>query len=205
LAQSADLCPPPRSALQALDDEELFDAVRGGSEVHFNELYERYFQRIYNFIYLRVRNHADAEELTQETFTAVFRSAAGWSGRSRPLGWVFGIAKNTVYNHLRRTRNHGQRLEQAGPGVLRSSSPLWSFTPEEQLTLDRCAHDLEERLQSVSEWQAEVFYLRHVENLPIREISRRTSRSSDAIRSGLYRIKRLLMEAGALDGTSVES
>jgi DNA-directed RNA polymerase specialized sigma24 family protein len=66
----------------------------------------------------------------------------------------------------------------------------------------RYARAIDSRLRSVSEWQAEVFFLRHVEDLPIREISRRTMRSSDAIRSGLYRVKRLLVEAGQLESAS---
>jgi RNA polymerase sigma-70 factor (ECF subfamily) len=182
-----------------LSDEDLFDRIRKGSECDFNTLYERYFQRIYNFIYLRVRNHADTEELTQETFTAVFQSIDGYSGRSTPLGWIYGIAKNTVYNHLRRWRTHGERMERAGVEALTAGSPAWSCTPEDALAMRRYARAIDERLQSLSDWQAEVFFLRHVENLPIREISRRTLRSSDAIRSGLYRVKRLLIEAGKID------
>ncbi len=180
--------------LGALDDQALFEGVRKGSEEHFNVLYERYFSRIYNFIYVRTRNHADAEELAQETFTVVFRSSEAYSGRSTPLGWIYGIAKNTVYNHLRRNRTHGERVEEAGADAVQSASPIWRLNPEEQLAMDRYARIIEERLDSVSEWQAEVFYLRHVENLPIREIEKRTDKSSDAIRSGLYRVKRLLLE-----------
>ncbi len=187
----------------ALGDEELFERIRGGSEPHFNLIYDRYFQRIYNFIYLRVRNHADAEELTQETFTAVFRSIDGYSGRSTPLGWIYGIAKNTVHSHLRRLRIQGERMERAGLEVLTATSPAWSSTPEDQLAMRRYARVIDARLQSLSDWQAEVFFLRHVEDLPIREISRRTMRSSDAIRSGLYRVKRLLVEAGELDSAAV--
>ena len=183
----------------ALSDQDLFERIREGSEPHFNLIYERYFQRIYNFLYLRVRNHADAEELTQETFTAVFRSINGYSGRSTPLGWIYGIAKNTVHSHLRRLRTQGERLERAGLEALTATSPAWSSTPEYQLVMRRYARAIDARLQSVSDWQAEVFFLRHVEDLPIREISRRTMRSSDAIRSGLYRVKRLLVEAGELD------
>ena len=183
----------------ALGDEELFERIRGGSEPHFNLIYDRYFQRIYNFIYVRVRNHADAEELTQETFTAVFRSIDGYSGRSTPLGWIYGIAKNTVHSHLRKLRIQGERMERAGLEVLTATSPAWSSTPEDQLAMRRYARVIDARLQSLSDWQAEVFFLRHVEDLPIREISRRTMRSSDAIRSGLYRVKRLLVEAGELD------
>ncbi len=184
-------------------DEALFQEVCRGSEEHFNVLYDRYFQRIYSFVYLRVRNHADAEELTQETFTVVFRSAEGWSGRSAPLAWVYGVAKNTVYNHLRRHRIHGERVEQAGPDLLLSDSATWTCTPEDHLEMDRYARAIEERLQGVSSWQAEAFFLRHVHNLTIREISERTDRSGDAIRSGLYRVKQLLLDAEAQETTRV--
>jgi DNA-directed RNA polymerase specialized sigma24 family protein len=57
----------------------------------------------------------------------------------------------------------------------------------------------------VTPWQAEVFVLRHIENLPIQEIAQRTHRSNDAIRSSLYRVKRLLVEAGNPDGASAQS
>ena len=191
-----------RTPAATATDRELFERIRDGSEADFTELYERYFQRIYNFIYVRVRNHADAEELTQETFTAVFRSVAAFSGRSAPLGWIYGIAKNTVNNHLRRARVHGERLEQAGPRALATDSPTWAFTPEDQLAMWRTVRALGERLDGLADWQAEVFFLRHVENLPIREISRRMSRSSDAVRSGLYRVKRMLVEASGLDSIS---
>jgi len=46
----------------------------------------------------------------------------------------------------------------------------------------------------VADWQAQVFVMRHFENLPIGEIARRTSRSNDAVRSSLYRVKRLIVE-----------
>jgi RNA polymerase sigma-70 factor (ECF subfamily) len=183
----------------ALCDEALFEQIRKGSEPHFNLLYDRYFRRIYSFIYLRVRNHADTEELTQETFTAVFRSIDGYSGRSTPLGWIYGIAKNTVHSHLRRARIQGERMERAGPNAFAATSSEWSYTPEDQVAMRRYARAIDARLESVSDWQAEVFFLRHVKDLPIREISKRTMRSSDAIRSGLYRVKRLLVEAGELD------
>ena len=191
--------PAPDAPASALSDEALIERIREGSEPHFNRLYERYFQRIYNFVYLRVRNHADAEELTQETFTAVFQSIDGYSGRSTPLGWVYGIARNTVHNHLRRVRTQGERMERAGLDAVTATSPAWFSTPDDQLAMRRYARAIDARLRSVSEWQAEVFFLRHVEDLPIREISRRTMRSSDAIRSGLYRVKRLLVEAGELE------
>jgi RNA polymerase sigma-70 factor (ECF subfamily) len=173
----------------------LVVGVREGSEGHFNELYQRYFQRVYNFTFLRVRNHADTEEIVQETFTAVFRSMDAFRGQSSLLSWIYGIAKNTVNNHIRRAKMREVWMDKAEPELLRPSASIDSCSPEEHLSLRRYAAAINARLGSVADWQAEVFVLRHVENLSIQEISRRTARSSDAVRSSLYRMKRLLVEA----------
>lgn len=195
LALSPDAPRERCAAIASLTDAELISGIREGSEVHFNELYQRYFQRVYNFTFLRVRNHADCEEIVQETFTAVFRSIEAFRGQSSLLSWIYGIAKNTVNNHLRRSKTRETWLEKAEPDVLRPSVGIDTCTPEEHLSLRRYAEALNRRLGDGGDWQAEVFLLRHVENLSIQEISKRTARSSDAIRSSLYRMKRLLVEA----------
>ena len=176
-------------------DDELLRAIRDGEEAAFTVLYERYFQRVYNFAYARLRNRADAEEVAQETFTAVFRSVDAFGGRSSLLSWIYGIAKNMVNNHLRRTKAYDQRIERAETELVRNAHTFETCSPEERLHFRRCADAVEDSLTSVSPWQAEVFALRHFENLPIQEIADRMSRSNDAIRSSLYRVKRLIVEA----------
>jgi RNA polymerase sigma-70 factor (ECF subfamily) len=170
-------------------------AICRRDETAFNLLYERYFSRVYNFAHARIRNRADAEEVTQETFTAVFKSIDAYRGQSSLLSWIYGIAKNTVNNQLRRSKAHAHRLQLAEVALARAAYSFNSCTPEEHLSFRRCANAVEESLTSVSEWQAEVFALRHFENLPIQEIADRMSRSNDAIRSSLYRMKRLVVDA----------
>ena len=184
-------------------DAELVGAIKEGSEAHFNELYQRYFQRVYNFTFLRVRNHADTEEIVQETFTAVFRSVDAFRGQSSLLSWIYGIAKNTLNNQIRKSKARDLWMEKAVTELLRPTAGIDSCTPEEHLNLRRYAEAITQRLGAVTEWQAEVFVLRHLENLSIQEISRRTARSSDAIRSSLYRMKRLLVEASQDDLVTV--
>ena len=158
-------------------------------------LYERYFQRVHSFAFVRMKNRADAEEVVQETFTAVFKSIDAYRGQSSLLSWIYGIARNTVNNQLRRAKALEQRLERAEVLLQDESYSLECCTPEERLNLNRCTDAVEESLTSVSGWQAEVFAMRHFENLPIQEIADRMSRSNDAIRSSLYRVKRLVVEA----------
>ena len=176
-------------------DLEIVEGVRRSNEADFKVLYQRYFQRVYSFVYPRVRNRADAEEVVQEVFTAVYRSIEAYSGRSSLAAWIYGIAKNTVNNHVRRAVAHQRRIERAEPELVRCAQSLDSCTPEERLNLHRCEEAIQQRLASVSEWQARAFVMRHVDDLPIDEISRRVSRSNDAVRSSLYRVKKMLVEA----------
>jgi len=176
-------------------DAQLIEGIRRASQADFALLYDRFFPRIYAFAYGRLRNHADTEEVVQETFMAVFRSIDAYRGQSSLLSWVYGIAKNTVNNHIRRARAHDHRVERAESELVRSAHSLDACTPEEHLSLRRYQDAIQDRLANVADWHHEVFVLRHVENLPIGEIARRVSRSNDAVRSSLYRVKRLLLEA----------
>ena len=176
-------------------DQDLIEGIRRSSEADFNTLYDRYFQRVYSFAFARLRNRADTEEVVQETFMAVLRSIDAYRGQSTLLCWIYGIAKNNVNNHLRRAKSHELRVERAEPGMMLGTASLDTSTPEEQLSLRRYQESVQKLLSNVAEWQTEVFWLRHVENLPIGEIALRVRRSNDAVRSSLYRVKRMLVEA----------
>ena len=176
-------------------DLELIEAIQAGDEVAFTVVYDRYFERVHNFAFARLHNQADAEEVAQETFTVVFRSAGAFQGKSSLLSWVYGITKNMVNNHLRRRAAQQVRLQRSEGGLVRSVHSLDLCTPEETLGMRRCAEALDESLANLKGWQAEAFELRHFEDLPIQDIADRMSRSNDAIRSSLYRAKRLVVDA----------
>ncbi len=192
-----------RVPLSQLSDQDLLEGLRAQDELHFSELYNRYFQRIYNFVFARMRNHAETEEVVQETFLAVFRSFENYRGQSSLLSWIYGIAKNTTNNHLRRAKSQSERIDLADEEDLVPRVSLGEGMPDEQLDMQRFGDLLAERLDDLADWQAEIFEMRHFENLSIPEISRRTARSSDAVRSSLYRVKRLFLEAAAANGATV--
>ncbi len=185
----------PQPVAVAPADEALVEAVRNAEERAFGLLYERYFQRVYTFSFLRLRNHADTEEAVQETFTAIFRSIDAYRGESPLVSWIYGIARNTVNNQFRRANAQRQRMVRVRNEMLRTSLAMSPCTPEDELNLQRSVDQARECLESLSDWQAEVFALRHLENLPIGEIARRMSRSHDSVRSSLYRVKSLLIKA----------
>lgn len=190
--------PEPKASLSALSDQDLLEGLRAGCEDHFNALYDRYFQRIYAFVHSRIRNHADAEEIVQETFVTVFRSIENYRGQASLLSWVFGIAKNLANNMIRKRKTHEMKLCEVPNESLAPRPGLMSGTPEDHLHLRRFTEALRTQLDGVSQWQADIFAMRHFENMSIPEIARRTDRSSDAIRSSLYRVKRMVVEAAEI-------
>lgn len=201
---SAESKPSNSGSLKRLDDQELLDGIRRSSQPHFRELHDRYFNRIYAFVYARIRSHSDAEEIVQETFAAVFGSLDNFKGQSSLLAWIYGIARNTLNNTLRKNRVRAEHLEEYAVKRIDGSESVTHSSPVDQLELRRFASAIQRRLESVAGWQAEIFLMRHVEDLSIREICERTNRSSDSVRSSLYRVKHMLMEAGGLDAAPKE-
>ena len=199
-AQARARTPAPRVSCSELSDQELLEGIRLQSEGHFAELYNRYFQRIYNFVYVRMRNHAESEEVVQETFLAVFRSFGNYRGQSSLLSWIYGIAKNTTNNSLRRTKSQHERIDSAEQDGLLPRPSIGVGAPDEELELNRFQVALSSRLEGLGAWQIEIFEMRHFQNLSISEISARTARSSDAVRSSLYRVRRMFFEAAMSSG-----
>jgi RNA polymerase sigma-70 factor (ECF subfamily) len=177
-------------------DEELIAAIRDTDDGDgFAVLYERYYQRVYKFVFMRLGNRAEAEEAVQEAFTAIFQSVSAYRGRSQALSWIYGIAKNTVNNHIRRAAAYERRIDGAEQALARTHARSGVGTPEDALALRRCAESVRSEFDAITGWQSEIFEMRHIDNLPIAEISARTSRSRDAVRSSLRRVKRRIVSA----------
>jgi len=187
-----------RTTASDRSDDELLQGLLAGCSEDFGVLYDRYFPRVYAFVHSRIRCHADTEEIVQETFMAAFRSVDGYRGTSSLLSWVFGIARNQLHNHLRSAKRRNDRVALVvGEDLEHRASPN-TPTPAEVFELDEYRRGVLDEISELSSWQADIFAMRHFENLSISEISSRTRRSSDSVRSSLFRVKRVFLEqAGA--------
>ncbi|MGB9005177.1 MAG: sigma-70 family RNA polymerase sigma factor [Candidatus Aminicenantales bacterium] len=92
-------------------DEQLVERAQGGRMDAFAELAQRYQQRIYHTIFGFTKNHLDADDLTQETFMAAFKSLDGFRGHSSFFTWIYRIAVNRTLNHLKKHRREKDREE----------------------------------------------------------------------------------------------
>ncbi len=85
-------------------DRELVEAAKGGDAEAFGVLVRRYQRRIFRLAVHMVRNGAEAEDVTQETFVRAYQALDRFDGRSEPFTWIYRIAVNLSLNTLRARR-----------------------------------------------------------------------------------------------------
>lgn len=82
-------------------DRELVDRAREGHADSFGQLVRRHQPRIERLAMHMLRDRAEAEDVTQETFIRAFRAIARFDGRSEPYTWFYRIAINLSLNAIR--------------------------------------------------------------------------------------------------------
>jgi RNA polymerase sigma-70 factor (ECF subfamily) len=177
-------------------DEALVARVRQGDRTGFDQLYGRYFQRVYRFVDRRLGNRADVEETVQEVFFNLFASLASYRGDAPFAAWVFGVTRRTLASRFKRRRHETVPLgddepdgvDSIGGSVQREPDPHAVYECNERLARLETAV---ERDLSPEQWQ--LFQLHHLENRSIQDIARATHKSEDAVKSHLYRARRLLL------------
>jgi RNA polymerase sigma-70 factor (ECF subfamily) len=83
-------------------DRALVEQFQAGDVTGFEDLYRRYYGRLYRFCLKRVGDPLEAEELTQESFVRAFRALSGFAGERRFYPWLSVIAARLCVDHHRR-------------------------------------------------------------------------------------------------------
>jgi RNA polymerase sigma-70 factor (ECF subfamily) len=97
----------PEAAAQEIpveDEAEVVAAARNGDPAAFARLYGRYVRPIYRYLYSRVGDGADAEDLTSRTFLAALEALTRYRHRGRFAAWIFAIAYRKAMDHFRTRR-----------------------------------------------------------------------------------------------------
>jgi RNA polymerase sigma-70 factor (ECF subfamily) len=191
------LAAPQAEPPGGISDESLVERLCKGDETAFNLVYERYFPRVYNFVNRRMRNRADSEEVVQEVFINILSSAHSFRGEAPFAAWVFAVTRRTIAARFKKKRHTTVPLSEgdeekpaAEIGATTSShpTPLEIYEFRERLTSLREAANTR-----LSPDQRTLFWLHHLEKRSISEIARALSKSENAVKSNLYRARKILL------------
>lgn len=182
-----------QAAKQQSQDQELIISLahkaHGGDAAAFDKLVDIYWADIYRLVYYRVSSQMDAEDLTQEVFLKAYRNMAGLNEIKRFKAWLYSIAVNLVKDHYRRKNvravvgDFGEEME--APAAVQAK--LQDEGAEDQVAKQEFWAEVASFRDSLPPREQDVFTLRFMDGLNIREIAETLKRSESAVKTHLYR------------------
>jgi RNA polymerase sigma-70 factor (ECF subfamily) len=178
------------------DDLELMARVRGGDTDAFAMLVGRHQHRVIGTIARMLGSTDDAEDLAQQVFVRVWRSAPRWEANARFTTWLLTITRNLVFNEVRRrSRSRTVPLDEPGEfGSPREYPDLATNTPEDDLRVAELQQAIDQAIQSLPEQPRMALILRRYEEMPYEEIAAVLGTTVPAVKSMLFRARSELRE-----------
>jgi RNA polymerase sigma-70 factor (ECF subfamily) len=170
------------SELEYNEEEVLALASRGNRDA-FGRLYERYMERIFNYVYYRTGNPHDAEDLTERVFQRAMNHIHNYTDRGVPFSaWLYRIAHNLVAN-WHRDRSRKQEIPLDDLPIL----PTKGDHPEQNLVRSQEQESLLRMIRKLPPDRQNLLILKFVENLSNAEIGAIMGRSEGAVKSLYHR------------------
>jgi RNA polymerase sigma-70 factor (ECF subfamily) len=158
-------------------DESLMLRYRDGEVRAFELLVTRHRKPVFNFILRFVRDTAQAEDVTQETFLRLIKGADAYERQAKFTTWLYTIARNLCIDAARRGKHRKAASLDAPLGDDDGSASLLDLVPDGGLGVDRQAQSRElavrmrAAIEALPDEQREIFLLREVADLQFNEIA----------------------------------
>jgi RNA polymerase sigma-70 factor (ECF subfamily) len=171
-------------------DEWLVQQIRCGDQDAFAQLFYRYNQPISKFLWSIVRNYADVQDLSQQTFIKVHKKLPTLARGASFERWLYRIAENTARDHLRASLRRPFFSQES----LDENHREWDATFEDSVERAILFKQIQETVQKkITQKQATCFTLR-IQGIEPAEIARRLHLSEGTVRTYLSKVFLLARE-----------
>jgi RNA polymerase sigma-70 factor, ECF subfamily len=180
-------------------DADLMLRVKRGDAVAFAELVDKYKQPVLNLVYRLVRDSSEAEDLAQNVFLQVYKSAHRYEASARFTTWLFTITRNLCLNEIRRRSRHpADSIEAAHPDSedqpVRQFEDQKTFSPPDTLLHTELEQKIEQALAELPENQRTAILLCRQDELSYEEIAEVLGCSLSATKSLIHRGREILKQ-----------
>jgi len=172
-----------------MTDDRLMQDVRDGRVEELAVLYERHHVPVFNFFLRMTGNRAASEDLLQEVFTRILKHRATYRGEDRFAVWMYTIARNVHFDHLRKTRDAFSLDDQF------EDVPSPEPVPEDRVIQGQEADLVRRALARLSPRKQELLVLSRFQNLKYREIAELLHCPEGTVKGLIHRAIRELGEA----------
>ena len=191
---------PNQAAVEAPAVLALVRQAQAGNRDAFDELVFLYRDQVYAAAWQLTRNTDDALDVTQEVFLRAYRALSSFKGKFST--WLHRIVLNTSVDYVRRERRHRRNVsetefeqgEEGQPGGTPSSDAACHPEQRERIYAAELQRRVNLALADLSGRQREVFLLRYVQDLNLKEIAEAIRCSEGAVKRHLHRAQLRLKE-----------
>lgn len=155
----------------------------------FGKLYDQYVRQLYRFVYFKISNHEDAEDITAEVFLKAWNYLQEKKEIKSFSGLLYQIARNCIIDVLRSRSSHPELINM-GDTLEVGDKGMWSNKLHNNLEYQH----LVSNLKKLKHEYREVISLRFIDELNIREIAEITGKSNLGVRVTLHRALKKLKE-----------
>jgi len=177
---------------------DLIQRVQLRDETAFAELVKLCEKRVYSAIYGTLRKHEDADDIAQQVFAKVWFGIRDFDQRSSLITWIYKIAVNECYDHLRkgRVRKLVYESQFAEEEWEKAQNSRASADPQVTFHDSTAQRDLIVKLLSrLGKEDRRLILLREMEGRSIEELARETGLNENTIKVKLFRARRALLHA----------
>ncbi|HST30932.1 MAG TPA: sigma-70 family RNA polymerase sigma factor [Chthoniobacterales bacterium] len=177
------------------EDIRLMRLVADGDTEAFESLIERHQSLVAGTVARMLGSNSDVEDITQQVFIRVWRSAGRYVARAKFTTWLLKITRNLVFNEMRRAKRHPHVPVQIDPEA--EELPLKDETmetPDATLLQTELQQAIESAITQLPETQRMALVLRRYEDLSYEEIADILELSLPAVKSLLFRARTELRE-----------
>jgi len=178
--------------VQSSSDEMLVEQVRKGSQVAFAELVRRHQNAVYSLCYRLVGNAAEAEDLAQEAFLRLYRSAGQFRAGARLRPWLHKITTNVCLDALRKRKETTLPLDDVIAGDIQPHVHSVDELPEEAYLNREKRLDVQQALLRLPGEYRVALVLRYLEDLSYQEVADALGVPLSTVETRLFRAKKLL-------------
>jgi RNA polymerase sigma-70 factor (ECF subfamily) len=179
-------------------DESLMLRYRDGDVRAFELLVTRHRKALFNFILRFVRDTAQAEDVTQETFLRLVKGADAYERQAKFTTWLYTIARNLCVDASRRGKHRKAASLDAPLGDDENAGSLLDLLPDGSAGVDRQAQSrelglrLRQAIEALPDEQREIFLLREVADLQFNEIANVVGCPENTVKSRMrYALEKL--------------
>lgn len=178
-------------------DAALMLRVKQGDTAAFAQLVDKFKQPVINLAYRTLHDLTEAEDLAQNVFVQVYKSAARYEPSAKFSTWLFTIARNLCLNEIRRRARHpadslDQPAAETDDHPLRQVEDKGVSSPPEQLLRGELEENVERALAELPENQRTALLLCRQEELSYEEIAAVLGCSLSATKSLIHRARETL-------------